>query len=193
MSKQEMTHDGDEVGGQRSQSDAGVVVRNDRVSYRTTAFVLASLALAVAGILLALQYFVAERIPELTEAKLETAKKLWQEHGPASYDMDIELRGAQPGLVHIEVQKRVVTATTRDGRVPPQWTWDTWSVPGMFDTLTQDLQIAEDPQKEIDAAPGTNWQLRCEFDAEIGVPRRYHRVVSGGPEVYWRVTNFEAK
>ena len=84
-------------------------------------------------------------------------------------------------------------ATTRDGRTPPQWTWDTWSVPGMFETLDQDLQIAEDPEKTIQAAPGTKWRLRCEFDAGLGFPRRYHRMVTGGPEVYWRVTQFNAK
>lgn len=175
------------------ENELAAVTGGGRVSRRTTAFVLASLALAIAGVVLALQYFVVERIPDLTDAQLELARKLWQSHGPASYDLNVELRGAQPGSVQIEVRDRVVTATTRDGRTPPQWTWDTWSVPGMFETLTQDLQIAEDPEKEIQAAPGTQWRLRCEFDSELGFPRRYHRMVTGGPEVYWRVTQFNAR
>ena len=44
-------------------------------SRRTTAFVLASLALAIAGVVLALQYFVVEHIPDLNDAKLASATK----------------------------------------------------------------------------------------------------------------------
>lgn len=163
------------------------------VRWRTVAFAFASLALAVAGVALALQYFVAERLPELTEAKLESAMQRWQQNGPANYKMEIELRGAQPGQVHVEVEDKSVTMETRNGRTPGRWTWDTWSVPGMFDTLTQDLQIAADPEQQIDAAKGTKWRLRCEFDAKYGYPLQYHRLVTGGPEVFWRVTKFEAK
>lgn len=163
------------------------------MSRRTIVFAIASLAFALACVVLTLQFFVAERLPELTEAELAKAKKLWQEKGLSDYDIEIEIRGAQPGSVHAEVRHSSVMAETRDQRVPPQWTWDTWSVPGLFETLEQDMQIAEDPEHEIQAAKGTKWQLRCEFDTEFGYPRRYHRLVTGGPEVYWQVTNFVAK
>src|SRR5437879_4932998 len=92
---------------------------NVRVSRRTTAFVLASLALAVAGVVLALQYFVVEHVPDLTDAQLNAAKKRWQEHGPATYDIDLEVRGAEPGNFHVEVRNRVVMAASRDGRPTP--------------------------------------------------------------------------
>jgi hypothetical protein len=171
-----------------------VTVGSERVSRRTTIFLLASLAFALLCVVLALQFFVAERIPEVTEAEFMKAKKLWLENGPANYDMDVVIRGAQPGSVHIEVRNKVATAMTRDGITPAERTWDTWSVPGMFETLDQDMQIAEDPEREIQAMPGTEWRLRCEFDPELGIPRVYHRLVTGGgPEVYWRVTRFDAK
>jgi hypothetical protein len=108
--------------------------------------------------------------------------------------MDLEIRGAQPGIVHIEVRNGIATAMTRDGRVPPQRTWDVWSVAGQFDMLERELELAEDPEHEMQAARGTQLTLRCEFDAKLGYPRRYHRYVSGGgPEVYWRVTRFVAR
>jgi hypothetical protein len=163
------------------------------VSRKGIAFVLACLAFALACVVFALQFFVAERLPLLTEAELERAKKLWQEHGPTDYDIDVEIRGAQPGVVHAEIRHGAVLAQTRDNRVPPQWTWDTWSVPGLFGTLEQDMEIAENPEREIQAAKGTKWQLRCEFDPRYGYPRRYHRLVTGGPEVYWQVTSFVPK
>ncbi|HEX4412881.1 MAG TPA: DUF6174 domain-containing protein [Lacipirellulaceae bacterium] len=166
---------------------------SSRVSMRTVAFVLACLALALVCIGLALDYFVAERLPELTEDNLRAATELWRKAGPQSYDMDIELRGARPGQVHVEVRNKEVELETRDGRTPGRWTWDTWSVPGLFDTLSQDLDIAQDPEGQIQAAKGTTWLPRCEFDPQFGYPLRYHRLVSGGPEVYWRVTAFHPK
>jgi hypothetical protein len=164
-----------------------------RLSRRTTLFVLGSIAFALASLVLAIEFFVVERIPLLTQTDLDAAKKRWQEHGPVSYDMDIELRGAQAGRVQVSVRNRVVAAETRDGRVPKEHTWDTWTAPGMFSTIETDMEIAEDPEQAIQAAPGTTWQLRCEFDPLLGLPRRYHRLASGGPEVYWRVTRFEAR
>ena len=140
------------------------------------------------------RFFVAERIPELTVAKLDQAEKLWQSAGPQNYDIDVELRGAQPGTVQAQVRGGEVATMTRDGRTPQPWTWRYWSVPGMLETLERDLVMAEDPVHEMGAAAGTQWQLRCEFDPQFGYPRRYHRFVSaGGPEVYWRVTRFEPK
>jgi len=180
-----------------SQEDANETRHGDsvagRLSRRTTLFVLGSIAFALASLVLALEFFVVERIPLLTELELEAAKKRWQEHGPVSYEMDIELRGAQPGRVQLSVRNRVVAAETRDGRVPKEHTWETWTVPGMFNTVETDMEIAENPEQTIQAAPGTKWQLRCEFDPKLGIPRRYHRLASGGPEVYWRVTHFEAQ
>jgi hypothetical protein len=83
---------------------------------------------------------------------------------------------------------------TRDGRTPPERTWNVWSVPGLFDTLERELELAEDPVHEMNAAPGTQLRLHCDFDPEFGYPRQYQRFTSGGgPEVFWRVTSFQPK
>lgn len=164
-----------------------------RPGIKAIAFAVASSLVALASIALTLQYFMAERLPELTETTLEKATAQWDKNGPANYDMEIELRGARPGNVHVEVRDHEVVAETRDGREPGRWTWKTWSVPGMLDTLSQDLEIAQNPEQQIQAAPGTKWRLRCEFDAHFGYPSRYHRLVTGGPEVFWQVTKFEPK
>jgi hypothetical protein len=182
--------------GQRPQSDdqGNDIAGEGRISRRTTAFVLASLALVIVGVVLALQFFVVERLPELTDAELAAAKKRWQENEPVSYDMDIQILGAQPGSAHVKVRNRVVTAATRNGKDTPERTWSTWTVPGMFEMLSRDLEIAEDPQKAIEAAPGTKWRLWAEFDPQFGYPRRYHQIVyGGGPEVYWKVVQFTPK
>jgi hypothetical protein len=180
---------------QSSAEDSQMLMasRQSRSANRSTIFAIGSIIFAIACVVLALEFFAVERLPPLTEAQLEAAQKVWKERGLQNYSVDIELHGAQPGVIHVEVKNGEVTATTRDNRVPPKWAWDTWSVPAMFDTLEQDLQIAQDPSQQIQAAPGTTWKLRCEFDPEFAYPRRYHRFVTGGPEVYWQVTKFEPR
>jgi hypothetical protein len=141
-----------------------------------------------------LRIFATQRLPELTASELEKAEQLWEQAAPAGYEIDVEILRGRPGTVHVEVRNDEVTAMTRDGRSPAQRTWWYWSVPGMFETLERELEMAEDPVHEVGAASGTRWQLRCEFDPAYGYPRRFHRYVSGGgQEVYWRVTSFVPK
>lgn len=148
----------------------------------------------IVGAAFLLRMLVAQRIPELTEGELEEAQKLWDSAGPEGYEMDLEILRGRPGTVHIEVRNGEITAMTRDGRTPAQHTWRYWSVPGLFETLERELDMAEDPVHEVGATAGTNWQLRCEFDPAYGFPRRFHRHVSGGgQEVYWHVTSFVPK
>lgn len=157
-------------------------------------FVLLGIGIPIILLLLGLQLFVAQRIPELTEARLEAAQQLWQQRGPANYDMEVEIRGARPGIVQLQVRNGEPTSVTLNGRPPSRHTWNTWSVIGMFDTLERELMLAEDPQHEMNVAPGALLRLRCEFDPQYGYPRRYHRHATGGaPEVFWLVKRLEPR
>lgn len=184
--------------GDRTASPSGNGASAEPTAERRTSNRVLMLAVAAALVLIAvavLTYvFAAERMPDLTEARLQAAMDQWAENGPSSYTMALELRGAQPGTVHIEVRDGTVVDATRDGREPPPRTWNVWSVPGQFDTLERELVLAEDPQHEMDVAAGATLHLRCEFDPQYGFPRRYLRFGTGGvPEVFWRVTAFEPK
>ena len=66
----------------------------------------------------------------------------WQQSGPASYDLDVELRGAQPGEVHVEVRQREVEKKRVTVERPDVHGKPGGLFPGLFDTLSQDLQIA---------------------------------------------------
>jgi hypothetical protein len=107
--------------------------------------------------------------------------------------VDLDIRGVQPGVVTVEVRDSRVAAMQRDGRTPSQRrTWDYWSVPGRFDELERELEMAADPEHEMQATAGTRITVRCEFDDEYGFPRRFHRITyGGGTEVYWSVTSFQ--
>ena len=156
--------------------------------------VLVLLGLALGGAL-AIELFVVERLPQLIEPELVAAETLWEQKGPKSYDLDLTLEGAQPGVVHVEVRDGVTTAMQRDGLAPQQRrVWDVWAVPGMFDTIERELDLAADPQHEMDLAANAKVDLRAEFDPTYGYPARFHRIVfGGGPEVYWKVTSFQLK
>jgi hypothetical protein len=136
-----------------------------------------------------LRILVAENIPEMTEDSLQTALGQWEARGPDSYDLDVKIGGAQPGVVRVEVRNGKVTSASRDGQPLADRNFDVWSIPGQFETLERELEFAEDPQREMQAPPGARVWLRCEFDPEFGYPRRYHRFATGGaPEIYWRTS-----
>jgi hypothetical protein len=149
----------------------------------------------IVGIVAARQVIVTRRTPPLTEEALDAAIERWSEHGPADYDLDFEIRGERPGTVHAEVRGGEVVAFQRDGATPDQTrTWQYWSVPARFEEIERELELAADPTHEMQLANDAQLVLRCEFDVECGYPRVFHRVVyGGGPEVYWRVTDFQPK
>jgi hypothetical protein len=166
-------------------------------SRRSARVLVIGLLLALVGfvsLLVVLSVFLGQKIPELTDSRLAEAEALWDRAAPASYDIDLEIRGARPGQVQVKVRDSAVSEMTREGRTPPERTWHTWSVPGLFETLERELEMAQDPVHEMNATSGMEVWLRCDFDPQYGYPHVYHRLVTGGgPEVYWRVTRFEPK
>lgn len=161
---------------------------------RTVVVGVLGVVVCFAAVVLAIEVFVAERLPELTVERLAAAQELWQRKGLNSYDLDLQILGERPGPVHVVVRNDEVVALTRDGRSPDKRTWHYWTVPAQFETLEREIVMAKDPQHEVDAKAGAVWGLRCEFDPEYGFPRRYQRTVfGGGPDLYWRVTNFAVR
>jgi hypothetical protein len=139
--------------------------------------------------------FVAgsQRTPRLTRADYEQAAKRWEDMGPASYDLDVELGGRRAGLVHVEVRDGEVTRMTRDGHLPMQKrTWYYWSVPGQFDMIEEELDMKERPPVSFGTAGAAKVELWGEFDPKYGYPLRFDRVALGTDnEVHWKDTRFE--
>ncbi len=131
--------------------------------------------------------------PLLTRAAYEEAAERWDTHGPASYNLDLELTGNRPGKIHVEVRDGRPVHMIRDGVEPKQQrTWYYWTVPGQMDMIAEELDMAENPAASFDSPKATQVVIRAEFDPEYGYPRRYDRVVLGADfEIHWTVTNFE--
>jgi hypothetical protein len=132
-------------------------------------------------------------LPRLTEADYRAALARWEAHRPADYNLDLEIAGNRPGKVHVEVRAGQVAHMTRDGVEPKQKrTWEYWSVPGMLDTIGEELEMARDPAGSFDDREATQVVMWAEFDPTYGYPKRYDRVVLGTNfETHWRVTRFE--
>jgi hypothetical protein len=131
-----------------------------------------------------------EALPPLTADVLAVAEQRWNEREPGNYNLDVEIAGRQTGHFHVEVRSGRVNCVTRNGVAPQRRVWDTWTVPGMFDTLQQELDLAA-PDGAF-GQPGARAVMRAIFDPELGFPRRYERMVMGTPyEVRWDVSHFE--
>jgi Family of unknown function (DUF6174) len=179
-----------ERGGTESASSEG----KDKGWWRPILIGLAGIGLTVVAAVVALELFVADRLPQLTKERLEAAIVLWKRAGPHSYDLDLKKGGVRPGPIHVEVRQGRVTKVTIDGREPSPWTWDTWTVAGQFETIERELELAEDPVHQMATEAGTTIRLRCEFDEDYGYPREYRRLVSGAaPAVSWSVTRFTVR
>ena len=161
-------------------------------STRRRAVLLGATIVICVGVVIVGCWSLPEMQPELTEDSLAPAEARWKADGPASYDMEIEIGGDRAGVVRIEVRDGDVTSMQRDGKTPPERTWDVWSVPGQFDTLYRELELAADPVGQIQASKDTRWSLYAEFDRQFGYPIRYRRIVMGtGPDISWEVSRFD--
>ncbi len=151
--------------------------------------------IAILGaILLLIAIVIVRRPAQLTNAEYRAAAARWEAHGPANYNLDLELTGRRPGTIHVEVRDGEATRMTRDGVQPKQErTWYYWSVPGQFDTIEQELEMAKDPAVSYGAAGAAQVALWAQFDPRYGYPTQFDRIVLGADlEIHWKVTRFEA-
>ena len=59
---------------------------------------------AAVGLLVVIAITGRDPLPRLTRETLDAAIARWQQAGPANYDLDLVLTGAQTGNLHIEVR-----------------------------------------------------------------------------------------
>jgi hypothetical protein len=132
---------------------------------------------------------------DLTEENYSLAWDQWNRNAPSDYDIEVKVRGRQPAVYRVEVRGGLARQAFRNGApLKSVRTFETWSAPGMFETVGTDLEhlvlVARGQ-----AGPRTpRLTVLVEFDETYGFPRRYLRVEragsSGNPEVHWEVLEF---
>jgi len=128
------------------------------------------------------------RLPRLTRTEFDAAKAIWDSKVPDNYDVTVKVTGMQPGTYEVSVENRVAVAAKFDGRqLNRPRTFGTWSVSGMFSTLSSDLET-NDKHNYL--------MLGAEFDPQYGYPHRYERIemrTGAHDALQWEVTRFEAR
>jgi len=112
----------------------------------------------------------------LTAERLAAAEALWNEKGPKSYALDVDVRDAHH---HIEVKDGKAVSMTTDGREVAERLWSTWTVEGMFKSLSEELSNLRHPEATFGVTDPGEVTLRAEFDRTNGYPVTFLRHVQG--------------
>ncbi len=142
-----------------------------------------------------LRWRFADPTPALTEESFRAARQQWAQRGPQDYDVEVVVQGPQPGTYRVTVRGGASIAALRNGQpLAQQRTFGTWSVPGMFGTISRDLAQIERRRTGNADRLTPDLTLRASFDPELGYPRHYLRMEAGSTQdVSWTVTKFVAR
>ena len=158
---------------------------------------LAGLAIGAVGTLVVLRIINRDPTPRLTPEMFYAARDKWKASAPPDYDIEIQVAGPQAATYRVEVRDGQPSAASRNGQpLNQRRTFGTWSVPGMFSTMSRDIDVVE-RRVAGQAKPGEiELILKAEFDPQYSFPRRYQRIEWGSRRgstavtVTWEVTEF---
>lgn len=155
-----------------------------------TVFVAALLTAATLLLFVVINNF--GRLPVLAPRDFATAQSRWQTNPLSDYDAKVVVSARSYETYEVRVRGGNVVSATRNG-VPIRQARSqaTWSVPGMFGTISSDVEHLEQVARGDADASTPQLQLRGVFDQDHGYPIRYHRTEQRkwGPnyEVSWEV------
>jgi hypothetical protein len=153
--------------------------------------------LGVIATLVVLAILHRDPTPGLTQAIFDAAHERWSGSAPANYDIETRVTGPQPATYRVQVRGGQALAAWRNAApLTNAKTFGTWSVPGMFGTISRDLE-SEEQRTDGRARPGTpQLILKAEFDPQYNYPQRYRRIEWGSRRgsnavtVTWEVVEF---
>lgn len=143
-------------------------------------------AVVVAAIVFGVSRIRSSSLPTITRADFEAAQQRWQDSETSNYEIGVKVEGMQPGSYEVTVQNDIATAAKFDGRdLKRQRTFGTWSVNGMFDTLSRDFETNDEHGYLL---------LKATFHPEFGYPLKYERIemrTGAHDALQWEVTKFQ--
>jgi hypothetical protein len=161
---------------------------------RFVAYTLVGLALGGVVGLFILRQANYDPTPTLTSELFEAAHEHWKAAGPKDYDIEVRVTGPQAAVYRAEVRDGEPIAAWRNGQpLASRRTFGTWSVVGMFATISRDVEALERAAAKGAPPPLI---LRAEFDTQYSYPARYRRIDNGSRKggdaiaVTWDVVEF---
>jgi hypothetical protein len=151
-----------------------------------------SLAIGLAVIVVVLRAANYDPTPALTPELYRAAHERWKAKAPPDYDIEIRVRGSQPATYRVEVREGEAMNALRNGQpLTSRRTFGTWSVPGMFATISRDIEAIERHAAGKADRFTPRLILRAEFDQTYSYPKHYRRIEQWSTvEVSWEVTEF---
>jgi hypothetical protein len=130
--------------------------------------------------------------PTLTPELFHAAHERWKAIAPLNYNIEIHVTGSQPATYSVEVRGGEPQAAWRNGEpLTTRRTFGTWSVPGMFSTISRDIEAIERHAAGKADRFTPRLTLRAQFDPTHHYPKRYRRIQQWSTvEVAWEVTEF---
>jgi hypothetical protein len=161
---------------------------------RFVGFTLLGICLGLTGTLLILRQANYDPTPSLSPEQFHAAYEHWKSHRIPDYDIEVKVNGPQAAVYRVEVRDNEAIAAWRNGLpLQSQRTFGTWSVPGMFSTISRDIEAIE---RAAAARKQLPLILRAAFNQAHGYPERYRRIDNGSRKgsdsiaVTWDVVNF---
>jgi hypothetical protein len=168
--------------------------RADSALPRFVIWTLVGLALGMVGGLIVLRQVHYDPTPTLTPELFGQAHERWKALAPANYDVEVRVTGPQAAVYRVEVRDGQPQAAWRnDQPLNSRRTLGTWSVPGMFSTMSRDVDAVQRAASKGSAPPLI---LRAQFDPQYSYPVRYRRIDNGSRKgsdaiaVTWDVIRF---
>jgi hypothetical protein len=157
-------------------------------------WLLAGLLVGVVATLVVMRRQVADPLPQISPADFHAARERWQKNELQDYDIEVQVTGTQGAKYRVEVRGgKAIAAWRNDLPLMQERTFSTWSVRGMFGTMSRDIDALERRAAGRADASTPRLTLRAEFDANMGYPAKYRRIEWGSPvQVSWEVTKFTA-
>jgi hypothetical protein len=161
---------------------------------RFVIFTLLGIGGGLIAVLLVVRQIHYDPTPSLSPKQFHAAHDHWKSHKISNYNIEIKVTGPQASVYRVEVRDGEAVAAWRNGQPLNQHrTFGTWSIPGMFSTISRDVEAIELAEKQGQQRPLI---LRAEFQAESGYPEHYRRIDNGSRKgsdsitVTWDVTEF---
>jgi hypothetical protein len=159
--------------------------------FRRPSLPMLGLALLV-GLAAGLLVMRGDAAPELETADLAAAQQRWNENGPASYRITLQMGGALSDTRSIMVRDHQVVEMTINDRPATESSWSFWSVEGMLKFLAEEIRNKENPIPGMGVSDSRQIILRARFDPDLGYPIYFLRHLLGRQQgTEWEVVEFE--
>ncbi|MDX1946931.1 MAG: hypothetical protein SFU86_16130 [Pirellulaceae bacterium] len=167
-----------------------MTVERGQTARRITWGLVAGAAVGTAATLAALSVVLRDPTPALTPEIFRAEQALAKVAVPSDYDITIRVVGMQAATYRVEVRRGLAQTAWRNGHpLTSRRTFGTWSVPGMFSTISRDIEALERRGAGRIDESTPELTLRARFDPRFHYPARYFRS-ERAIDVEWEVTEF---